>query len=154
MTTGSNPGKLTRRIHGAPRPIGSILPAVTRPALRSAGAAAAALMADWADVVGPALAAVSAPRRFSAGTLTLNCAGPAAMELQHLSVQLVERINGHLGQPLVQRLRLVQHAPNPRPVVPPRPPHAVPVRVVDGLPAGPLRDALQRLGGRIDSERA
>ena len=44
----------------------------------------------------------------SGTTLTLACAGPVAMELQHMSEELVSRINRHLGRIVVQRLRFVQ----------------------------------------------
>ncbi len=67
-------------------------------------------MADWTEIVGPALAAVTSPRRLASGTLTLACAGPIALELQHLSGQLAERINAHFGRTLVERFRFVQDA--------------------------------------------
>lgn len=134
-----------------------MLPAITRPAFRSAGPAAAQLFADWPLIVGPALAAVSAPRRFTAGTLTLGCSGPVGMELQHLSAQLIERINGHLGRTQVSRIRLVQEAAR-RPQQPTRPgvsqASSPALRVIDDIPDGPLRDALARLGGTLDREPA
>ena len=84
---------------------------------------------------GPSLAAVSAPRRLAAGTLTIACAGPVAMELQHYATELMDRINTHLGSPAVKALRFVQTAlPAPPPAArapadsrrgrarPPRPP--------------------------------
>lgn len=157
MTTGSATSKSPRRHSGATRHIGNVLPAVTRAAFRSAGPAAAQLIADWPLIVGPALAAVSVPRRFTAGTLTLGCSGPVAMELQHLSTQLIQRVNGHLGRPQVLRIRIVQDAPQ-QPQEPGRQPVPQPgpvtLRVIDGLPDGPLRDALARLGGTLDREPA
>ena len=132
-----------------PRPIGAIMPAVTRPAYRAQHPAGAQLMADWALIVGPANAAAATPRRFRAGTLTLGCAGPAALELQHLADQVMARINGHFGEALVRRLRFVQEAPAPAPR------SAMPARrvaepvAVEGLADGPLRDALAALGGAV-----
>ena len=55
-------------------------------------------MADWPTIVGPAIAAVTMPRRLHGGTLTIACAGPIAMELQHLAREVIERINTHLGR--------------------------------------------------------
>ena len=99
-----------------PRPLGALIPALTKPVFRKKRSPAGAqLMADWAGVVGPALSRVTSPLRFTAGTLTIGCAGPVAMELTHLAPQLIGRINAHLGKPMVDRLRFVQQArPAPR----------------------------------------
>ena len=136
-----------RHVFG-PRPIGVLVPGVTRAAFRKQSPAAAQLLSDWPQIVGPALATSAIPRRFQAGTLTLGCTGPVALELQHLAGPLMERINGHLGRPLVQRLRFVQVAGlGPRPPSPRRPrPEPVPI---DGLPDSPLRDALSALGAAL-----
>jgi len=48
------------------------------------------------------------PRRLGQGTLTIGCAGPVAMELQHLSNEVLGRINQYLGTQAVLRLRFVQ----------------------------------------------
>jgi len=94
-----------RRFPGVPLPLSALVPKLTRPAFRKRSPAGAQLLADWAQIVGPALAAVTSPLRLSAGTLTLACSGPVAMELQHLAPQLVSRINAQLGRPVVERLR-------------------------------------------------
>ncbi|MFC7542493.1 DUF721 domain-containing protein [Siccirubricoccus deserti] len=85
----------------------------------------ATLMADWPAVVGPALAAVTTPKRLSAGTLTVGCVGPVAMELSHLAPQLIARINAHLGRVTVERLRFVQQAGTVPAAAPRRPGYAV-----------------------------
>ena len=137
-----------RHVYG-PRAIASLLPAITRPALRQRNAASAQLVADWELIVGPALAAVTLPRRLATGTLTLACSGPTAMELQHQSQMLVGRINAHYGRLLVDRLRFIQddtaivRVPRPAAVAVPRP------VVIPDMPEGPLRDALAALGARI-----
>ena len=66
------------------------------------------MLADWSAIVGPAIAAVTTPRRLAAGTLTIACAGPIAMELQHLAGEVMARINAHLGSQAVTALRFVQ----------------------------------------------
>ena len=110
-------------------------------------------MADWAAIIGPALAAVTVPRRLSGGTLTLACAGPVALELQHLAGQVLERINAHMGKRVVERLRFVQDGAAPRPTPPPQPP-PVPVAVdLPGIPPGPLHDALHALAQRIGNDK-
>ncbi len=107
-------------------------------------------MAGWSEIIGPALAPFTAPRRLVSGTLTLACAGPLAIELQHLAVEVVGRINTHLGGAAVQRIRFVQDiAPAPAPAAPVHvPPEAAKEaeHAVAGLPEGELRDALAALG--------
>lgn len=142
------------RFYGGPRSIGALLPAVTRPAFRARSAGAAQLLADWTAIIGPALAAVTQPRRLTGGTLTLACSGPIALELQHLTGQLAERINGHFGRVMVERFRFVQDPGVAGVAAPPRR-KAAPVPVeVPGLAPGGLRDALAALGGRVAQGRA
>ena len=141
-----------RRNYGS-KPIGAVLPAVTRPAFRKHSPATAQLMADWPIIVGPALATTTVPRRFAAGTLTLGCAGPIALELQHLAGPLMERINGHLGRPLVQRLKFVQQTLNTEQIQRPATRQTTQVEIPD-FPDGPLRDALAALGGRLPPDPA
>jgi hypothetical protein len=136
-----------------PREIAALLPGVTRPAFRAAGAALGPLLADWPAIVGPDLAAVTTPRRFAAGTLTLGCAGPVAVELQHLAEQLLQRINTHLGGGAVKRLRFVQQAPSIAAPPPPRRPDAPPVEI-EGMEDGPLRAALAALGAAVRADGA
>ena len=139
-----------RRFPAAPMPLGSLIPSLTRPAFRRKSPSGAQLMADWAQVVGPSLAAVTSPLRLTAGTLTLACAGPVAMELQHLAPELMGRINGHLGRVAVERLRFVQQAPASTRPLPLRRPReaAIPGKVqqkLGALPEGELRQALENL---------
>ncbi|MBV9812345.1 MAG: DUF721 domain-containing protein [Acetobacteraceae bacterium] len=140
-----------RHVYG-PRPLGAVLPAVVRPAYRKRSPAGGQLLADWELIVGPALAAQTTPRKLFSGTLTVVCSGPVATELQHLSGAVMERINRHFGRTIVTRLRLV-HDISPRPIAPSRPPRRLAVaaaaRAVTSLPAGELRDALERLGRHV-----
>ncbi len=133
------------------------MPRLARPAFKRRSPAGAQLMADWPLVVGPKLAAVTAPLRLSAGTLTLACAGPVAMELQHLAPELVARINAHLGRATVERLRFVQQAlPGPRPAPAPPPPAPLPAPVaarIAELPEGELREALETLARGVYRKR-
>jgi len=137
-----------------PRPLSQLVPALTRPAFKRRSPAGAQLMADWPDVVGPALAAATTPKRLTSGTLTIGCAGPVAMELTHLAPQLIQRINARFGKPLVERLRFVQQsAPGgaARRPAPPLP-AVVPARVeaaIATLPEGELRAALSKLAAGV-----
>ncbi len=154
MTSDADGGK-ARFVYG-PRAVGALVPGVVRPAFRRRAPATAQVLADWEAIVGPALAATTLPRRLSGDTLTLACAGPVAMELAHLSEALIGRINGHLGRIVVRRLRFVQDAAPPPLPLPATPPpaavHAARERVA-GLPEGALRDALERLGRAVLTDR-
>ena len=139
-----------RHVYG-PRPIGALVPALTRPSFRRRSPAVAQVLADWSAIVGPAIAAVTTPHRMSSGTLTIACGGPIAMELQHLATEVIGRINSHLGQQAVTALRFMQITAPAVPVAPPAPPvhsHAVDAAVA-GLPQGELRDALAALGRAV-----
>jgi hypothetical protein len=144
-----------QRFFGGPRPLGALLPKLTRPIFRKKSPAGAQLMADWTAIIGPALAAVTAPRRLTGTTLTIACAGPVAMELTHLAPQIAARINQHLGRQAVETLRFVQEAlpaaktrtagPQPRRAPDPGP---LPDRVQTGIaevPGEELRAALAKL---------
>jgi hypothetical protein len=146
------PHQSVRHVYG-PRPVAALVPAIVRPAFRRRAPATAQVLADWEAIVGPAVAAVTTPRRLSAGTLTIACSGPVAMELQHLSAALINRINAHLGEIAVRQLRFVQNAV-PTPVSLPLPPPgpdiaAAAKRAVADLPEGGLRDALEALGRAV-----
>ena len=137
-----------RHVYG-PRTLASLLPPITRPAFKSRSPAATQIMTDWPELVGPEIAAVTAPRRFTGGTLTLAASGPTALEMQHRAPQLIERINIALGRRIVERLGFIQDdRPLGLPSRPPRAPEPLPLAIAD-LPDGPLHEALSRLGGRI-----
>ena len=132
------------------RSLGALIPTVARPAFRRHPAALAQVMTDWAEIVGPDLARCTVPRRLSAGVLTLGCAGPVAMELQHRVPELIACVNRAGGHGTVRSLKLVQDlvvggAPPPRPV-PRDPPQPVPI---PDMQDGPLKEALAALGARI-----
>ena len=72
------------------------------------------------------------------------------MELQYLAPQLLSKINGYLGGNPVARLRFVQDMRPPPPMPVQRPPAIREAQqAVQGLPAGELRDALERLGQMV-----
>jgi hypothetical protein len=154
----TQPGIATpdRHVYG-PRPLSALLPALTKPAFRRRSPAAAQVMADWAAIVGPALAAMTVPRRLTAGTLTVGCSGPIALELQHMTGEVMTRINTHLGVPTVKVMRFEQIAPEAQAAAsaqPARPEVAKAVEAaVAGLPEGELRAALASLGRAVLADR-
>ena len=150
----SDKPEVGRHVYG-PRAVGALVPGLVRPAFRKRAPATAQVLADWEAIIGPAIAAVSVPRKLFAGTLAIACTGPIAIELQHLAPQLIERINRHMGKIAVTRLRFIHDAPPSRAV--PRPPRPVAVAqaraAVAGMPEGALRDALEALGRAVLSGR-
>ncbi len=149
--------KAARSVYG-PRPIAAIVPSVARTAFSRGAPGVAQLIEAWSGIVGPALAAVTVPRRLSQGALTIGCSGPVAMELQHLSTELLSRINQYLGSQSVRHLRFVQTLIAQTPSRPkPRPSEAVQTAASDAvahLPEGPLREALAVLGRAVLTESA
>ncbi len=142
----------------APQALGAVLLPLVRPALRKRAPSIAALLAEWEAVVGPAIAAVTVPKRLAAGTLTLAASPPIALELQHLGPQLLARINAYLGTEAAVRLRFAPSAASPVPrLVPPPPSPEDLARVaaaVAPLPDGNLRSALEALGAALAARAA
>ena len=140
---------LSRPPFGGPRDLAALIPLQTRPAFRKRSPESAQIMADWPVIVGPATGAMAEPVRLAAGTLTLACSGPAAMELGMAAPAIMDRINSYLGRITVRKLAFVQRPRRPEPPRPPRPiPGPVPVQVQTGLNAvagEELRAALERL---------
>lgn len=147
------------------RALAALLPAVAGKALGKRGLAEGRIVADWAAIVGPEIAAHSLPERLAfeggrrdAGTLHLLVAGPWAIELQHLEPQVVERINGHFGYRAVARLRLRQGTlPTRGPAVaPPVLPEEVSTRIAAAAEAvqdKELRRALAAFGRAVSARR-
>ena len=139
----------------------------------SAGASVARLRAEWTAIVGPELARVTRPEALTSGRgaraatmgaaskvggklLRLRVSGAAALEVQHKSGHVVERVNAYFGHRMIDDIRLVQGVIASRPVVPPTPaPNAESVaRMADraaSVKDPELRAALTRLGARIAS---
>ena len=138
-----------RHVFG-PRPLGALIPPIVRPAFKKRSPATAQVLADWKIIMGPAIAATTTPRKLFAGTLSIACIGPVAMELQHLAPTLIGRINAHMGQILVSRLRFVQDIqPNTPPPPARKPANEAAQKAVATIPDGELRDALESLGRMV-----
>jgi hypothetical protein len=75
----------------------------------------ASILEDWEALVGPEIAARSQPVKLAVGSLTLACAGPDALELQHRAPALIGRINQALGGAPVTRLKFVAAVAGPAP---------------------------------------
>jgi len=153
---------------GTLRPMAALLPGLTRRALGKHGFAAASLITDWPRIVGEDMAAATAPVKLafprgerSGGTLHLRVSGGgAALELQHMETQIVERLNAHLGYGAVAALKLVQggggarrraaRKERPQNTVPPPDIAACPSReTIAKIEEPGLRAALERMGALV-----
>ena len=149
-----------------PRPLSDFLGASLSDTLKSQGFASAEIIARWGDIAGSEIAAHSEPMKISwprrlneetaePATLVLRVEGPAALEIQHLSAVILERVNRFFGWQAIGRIALRQ-APlrrRERPSRPPPPDPAVAAAIAAGLSDiadEDLRQALARLGAAIE----
>ena len=149
-----------------PRPLSAFAGTALNDALKAQGFASAEIVARWADIVGTEVAAHSEPLKINwprqanedtaePATLVLRVEGPAAIEIQHLSSVILERVNQFFGWRAIGRLALRQ-APLRRRTpkkVPPPPDPAAAARIAASLPQvedEDLRQALARLGAVVE----
>jgi hypothetical protein len=153
-----------------PRPLSTFTAGLLRQSFARQGFTSGELVSRWAEIVGEDIAAHAQPIKMQwprppagavAGdempaepaTLVLRVEGPAAIEIQHLSSVILERVNRYFGWQAVGRLALRQ-APLRRQVRPAakKPDPEALARIARDLPAiedESLRDALARLGAAI-----
>jgi hypothetical protein len=147
------------------KPLSLLLSDVFSDAYAKQGFAARELVTRWAEIAGADVAAHSEPLRMQwprpvegqpqePATLVLKVEGPMALEIQHKSDLILERVNRFFGWSAVGKLALRQ-APLSRRErsKPPSPPDPKAVaEIADGLSAvedEQLKAALARLGAAI-----
>lgn len=125
------PAAATRGFVSA-RAVGTYVPKLTHKAFEKYGFAAAALITDWAVIVGNEVAGYTAPERLKwprgveiggdveegaqgrpGATLIVRVEPARALDVQYKAQQLIERINAHFGYGAVAELRILQ-APLPK----------------------------------------
>ena len=147
-----------------PRPLKDLLHKTLTDAFAKQGFASTELVTRWSEIVGAEIATHSEPEKIQwsrphdgqtpePGTLVLRVEGPTAIEIQHLSGVVLERVNRFFGWQAVGSLRLRQ-APLGRKVPKPHPSPdpAATAQIAAGLgdiKDEDLRDALARLGAAI-----
>ena len=110
---GSKPGA------SHPRPLAELLRKTLDDAFAKQGFASTELITRWPEIVGADIAAHSQPEKIQwprrsegrlpePGTLVLRVEGPAAIEIQHLSNLVLDRVNRFFGWQAVAELRLRQ----------------------------------------------
>jgi hypothetical protein len=152
------------------RPLAELLRKALGKAFAKQGFASIELVTRWREIVGAEIAAHSQPERIQwrrvpqaagasePGTLVLRVEGPTALEIQHQSGVILERVNRFFGWQAVARLRLRQ-APLSQRTQPPMPlapdPEAA-ARLAERFPEiqdANLRRALARLGASVAADR-
>ncbi len=148
-----------------PAPLAQLLHKTLNETFRKQGFAAAELVTRWPEIVGPEIADHSQPEKINwqrvpngetlePGVLVLRVEGPTAVEIQHLSRVILDRVNRFFGWQAVGDLRLRQ-APLTHPVERKPPPGPDPQAVAALEAAMPeidddrLRQALARLGAAV-----
>jgi hypothetical protein len=152
-----------------PRPLSEFLGATLSGAFKAQGFANTEILTRWAEIVGPEIATHSEPIKINwpratggnlddempqPATLVLRVEGPTALEIQHLSAVILERVNRFFGWQAIGRIGLRQ-APLGRRERPARrapPDSTVAARIAESLPEvedEDLRQALARLGAAI-----
>jgi hypothetical protein len=155
----SKPGRIYAK------PLSLLLSDVFKDAYAKQGFAARELVTRWAEIAGADVAAHSEPLKLQwprpvegqpqePATLILRVEGPMALEIQHKSDVILERVNRFLGWSAVGRLALRQ-APlsrRERPAAPsppdPREVESV-AQTLTAIEDEDLRAALARLGAAI-----
>ena len=151
------------------RAIGGLAQRLASGIAKGRGASIARLRAEWSAIVGPDLARTTRPEALVAGRgarnstsggklLRLRVSGAAALEVQHQTGQIVERVNAYFGHKMIDDIRLVQGAiarALPPPVTPaPDPRTVTQVAARAAAVEDPdLRAALTRLGARLAGRR-
>src|SRR5262245_35199915 len=160
--------RMNKPARSFPRPLSELLGATLSSAFKAQGFANAEILARWADIAGPEIAAHSEPMKINwprtnralqdeppePATLVLRVEGPAALEIQHLSAIIIERVNRFFGWPAIGRIGLRQAPLNRRERLPlPSPPDpAIAAAIAEKLPEiadEDLRQALGRLGAAV-----
>lgn len=107
---------------------------VLRPLSKSTGSgrtsSARMLSRVWPEIMGPRWSKISEPQKFTGGrdgrTLIIGAPGPAAALIMAQSGPIIARLNGHLGDGTVTRIKVVQTrmrapaGPTAKPGLPPR----------------------------------
>src|SRR6201989_1569525 len=147
------------------KPLSILLNDVFAEAYAKQGFAARELVTRWAEIAGPQIAAHSEPLKMQwprpvegqpqePATLVLRVEGPVALEIQHSSDGILERVNRFFGWSAVGRLALRQ-APLSRrnrrtPASGPDPEAGAEVaKTLSSVEDDDLRAALARLGASI-----
>jgi hypothetical protein len=169
-----NERKVPARAASGARPVGALIAKLLDPVARARGFATTTLLSQWPAIVGSELAQFTAPDRVvwpkalrdgedaapkgwrdEGAILVLRVDGPRAIEVQHRSGKILERVNTYFGYRAITEMRILQ-----APVRRSEPPSPVPIEMEESVPLPPsvslghdgLRRALARLGAAARSK--
>ena len=147
------------------KPLSVLLSDVFSDAYAKQGFAARELVTRWTEIIGPELSAHCEPLKMQwprpvegqpqePATLVLRVEGPMALEIQHSSDVILQRVNRFFGWSAVGRLALRQgplsRRERPRPSPPPDPREVEQIaQTLTSVEDDALRAALARLGASI-----
>jgi len=148
-----------------PKPLSQIVAKTIEEAFARQGFASTGIVTHWPEIVGAEIADHCEPMRMiwprrvheddpEPATLVLRVEGPVALEIQHLSGVILEKVNRFFGWRAVARIQIRQ-APLKRPAkktAPRGPDPAEVARLAEGMTYigdEGLRDALARLGASV-----
>lgn len=155
--------------------VGAFLPSVAQTAFEAHGFPTASILSDWPEIIGPEFGSFTAPERLvwprgaqpeaddtsvhnartlhrrTGATLVVRVEGPRAIEVQHMTPQLLERINVYFGYRAVSELRLVQGPVGGKQETEASRPEATgePPMIDASIEDEGLRTALLRLGSHV-----
>jgi len=148
------------------RAIGALAGDASAAAYRKFGFTEQKILTRWPEIAGEVLGRHTQPVKLSfprgttaGGTLTLAAQGAAALEVQHLTPMLIERVNRVFGYAAVAKIRIVQTQLE-RAEAPRRMPEPTAKEIADVAATLPpledarLRTALARLGAAINQRQA
>jgi hypothetical protein len=146
------------------RPLSDLLRKLFNAAFAKQGFTSTELVTRWPEIVGTDIAAHSEPEKIQwlrpvgnavpePGTLVLRVEGPTAVEIQHLSGVILERVNRFFGWQAVGEIRLRQAPLIRRPAAKPAAPNdeeqARIAATLSAIADDDLRAALARLGAAV-----
>lgn len=162
------PGDAGRRFQA--KPLGAFVKDLLSPSLAKRGLGETSLLTHWPAIVGERIAGFAQPvemqwpprppRRdpdapLAPATLVLRVDGAFALEAQHASAAIVERVNAHLGWRCIDKLAFRQgplgevRRPTRRAAAPSAAARAKAEALAAPIVQDDLRDALARLGARV-----
>jgi hypothetical protein len=122
-----NERKALARAASGPRPVGAFIGRLLDPVARARGFATTTLLSEWPSIVGAELAQFTMPDRVvwprrqqesepppakgwrdEGAILVLRVEGPRAIEVQHRSGKILERVNTYFGYRAITEMRILQ----------------------------------------------
>mgnify|MGYP006441491667 CR=1 FL=1 len=139
------------------RTLGRSLHKLLKPLAQKSGFVDARIFSHWRQIVGQDIATIAKPQKLSNNTLVLTVPnGAVALEVQHQSLQLIERINSHFGFCAVKKISTMQTymSLEPAPVKQTKKPdvgaQTRAAAQVETVHDDTLREALARLGAQVE----